>query len=100
MVFKGDISKFSDCLAVGLTTGYLGSLTTFSGWNQRMLELSVEGKWVVVFGIPLGNGRYLYLFILVNQTLNLASCQTVQFYSLRSLTGKGKCDPKAFPILK
>ncbi|GAB2252118.1 hypothetical protein Droror1_Dr00004965 [Drosera rotundifolia] len=45
VVFKGDISKFSDLLAIGLTTGYLGSLTTFSGWNQAMLNLSVTGHW-------------------------------------------------------
>ncbi|KAE9449366.1 hypothetical protein C3L33_18758, partial [Rhododendron williamsianum] len=54
VVFKGDISRVSNHLAVGLTTGYLGSLTTFSGWNQRMLDLSVQGKWAVVFGIPIG----------------------------------------------
>lgn len=46
VVFKGDISRVSDFLAIGLTTGYLGSLTTFSGWNQKMLELSVDGHWV------------------------------------------------------
>ncbi|KAL9265516.1 hypothetical protein AKJ16_DCAP17562, partial [Drosera capensis] len=46
VVFKGDISKFSDLLAIGLATGYLGSLTTFSGWNQAMLNLSVTGHWV------------------------------------------------------
>ncbi|KAK9903654.1 hypothetical protein M0R45_001076 [Rubus argutus] len=46
VVFKEDISYVSDFLAIGLTTGYLGSLTTFSGWNQKMLELSVEGHWV------------------------------------------------------
>jgi fluoride ion exporter CrcB/FEX len=46
VVFKADISYVSDFLAIGLTTGYLGSLTTFSGWNQKMLELSVEGHWV------------------------------------------------------
>ncbi|KAM2604720.1 hypothetical protein TB2_033597 [Malus domestica] len=46
VVFKGDISYVSDYLVIGLTTGYLGSLTTFSGWNQKMLELSVEGHWV------------------------------------------------------
>nr|XP_028962210.1 uncharacterized protein LOC103421977 [Malus domestica] len=32
--------------AIGLSTGYLGSLTTFSGWKQKMLELSAEGHWV------------------------------------------------------
>ena len=46
VVFKADISYVSDFLAIGLTTGYLGSLTSFSGWNQKMLELSVEGHWV------------------------------------------------------
>ncbi|KAH7861191.1 hypothetical protein Vadar_022837 [Vaccinium darrowii] len=55
IVFKDDISRVSDSLAVGLTTGYLGSLTTYSGWNQKMLDLSAQGKWVVVvFGFPLG----------------------------------------------
>ncbi|KAA8538516.1 hypothetical protein F0562_028113 [Nyssa sinensis] len=55
IVFKADISKVSDLLAIGLTTGYLGSLTTFSGWNQTMLDLSVEGQWVfVVLGFLIG----------------------------------------------
>lgn len=46
VVFKGDISHHvSEHLAVALTTGYLGSLTTFSGWNQKMLELSASGRW-------------------------------------------------------
>ncbi|KAK9713836.1 hypothetical protein RND81_06G054400 [Saponaria officinalis] len=46
VVFKSNISQFSDQLAIGLSTGYLGSLTTFSGWNQKMLDLSVKGHWV------------------------------------------------------
>ncbi|XP_015885620.3 uncharacterized protein LOC107421017 isoform X2 [Ziziphus jujuba] len=55
VVFKGDISRVSDFLAIGLTTGYLGSLTTFSGWNQKMIELSVEGQWVeAVLGFLIG----------------------------------------------
>ncbi|KAH6759240.1 camphor resistance CrcB family protein [Perilla frutescens var. frutescens] len=55
VVFKGDISKVSDQLAIGLSTGFLGSLTTFSGWNQKMLDLSVNGQWVfAVLGIFLG----------------------------------------------
>ncbi|XWS25187.1 hypothetical protein CRYUN_Cryun27aG0048300 [Craigia yunnanensis] len=47
VVFKGEISQVSDILAIGLTTGYLGSVTTFSGWNQKMLDLSVNGHWVL-----------------------------------------------------
>ncbi|KAI9395022.1 hypothetical protein POPTR_005G174600v4 [Populus trichocarpa] len=49
VVFKEDISKVSGHLTIGLTTGYLGSLTTFSGWNQKMLDLSVNGHWVFSF---------------------------------------------------
>ncbi|XP_011027589.1 PREDICTED: UPF0695 membrane protein C977.11/PB8B6.06c-like [Populus euphratica] len=49
VVFRGDISRVSEYLAIGLTTGYLGSLATFSGWNQKMLELSVDGHWVFSF---------------------------------------------------
>ncbi|CAL5202941.1 unnamed protein product [Lathyrus oleraceus] len=45
--FKKDISHVSEHLAIGITTGYLGSLTTFSGWNQKMLELSASGHWVI-----------------------------------------------------
>nr|CAD1818528.1 unnamed protein product [Ananas comosus var. bracteatus] len=55
IVFKTDICQISDHLVVGLTTGYLGSLTTFSGWNQKMLDLSANGYWLFAFaGIILG----------------------------------------------
>ncbi|KAF7816891.1 fluoride export protein 2-like [Senna tora] len=55
VVFKGDISNVSEHLAIALTTGYLGSLTTFSGWNQKMLELSVSGHWLFcVLGFLIG----------------------------------------------
>ncbi|GFP89769.1 hypothetical protein PHJA_001120700 [Phtheirospermum japonicum] len=68
VIFKGDILKISDQLAIGLTTGFLGSLTTFSGWNQKMLDLSIEGRWVfavlglflvaysIIFGIETAKG--------------------------------------------
>lgn len=85
VVFKGDISRFSDYLAVGLTTGYLGSLTTFSGWNQQMLELSVQGKWTVVFGIPLG-------FILADYSI---------MYGIRTAKGlKGFLETSNLPLTK
>ncbi|XP_071692575.1 fluoride export protein 1-like [Rutidosis leptorrhynchoides] len=70
-VFKGDIFKFSPELAVGLTTGYLGSLTTFSGWNQKMLELSIDGHWVFSFlGFLIGLMLVAYSFILGVETAN------------------------------
>ncbi|KAM3689053.1 hypothetical protein ACJW31_09G017100 [Castanea mollissima] len=57
IVFKAGISSVSDYLAIGLTTGYLGSLTTFSGWNQKMLDLIVDGHWVLaVLGFLVGSG--------------------------------------------
>ncbi|PON59815.1 camphor resistance CrcB family protein [Parasponia andersonii] len=46
IVFKPDISRVSEFLAIGLSTGFLGSLTTFSGWNQKMIELCFQGRWV------------------------------------------------------
>lgn len=59
VVFKGDISYVSDYLLIGLSTGYLGSLTTFSGWNQKMVELSVEGHWVfALLGFLIGKMSY------------------------------------------
>ncbi|XP_047341543.1 uncharacterized protein LOC124945197 [Impatiens glandulifera] len=55
VIFKQDIARFSEHIQIGLTTGYLGSLTTFSGWNQKMIELSVEGRWVFsVLGCVIG----------------------------------------------
>ncbi|KAE9587182.1 putative fluoride ion transporter CrcB [Lupinus albus] len=77
VVFKGDIiSHVSEHIAIAITTGYLGSLTTFSGWNQKILELAVLGHWLfavlgffigmllvassIVFGIETATGfRYL-----------------------------------------
>ena len=55
IVFKADIRHISDHLSVGLSTGYLGSVTTFSGWNQKMLVLASKGHWTfAVGGITLG----------------------------------------------
>ncbi|KAL1309927.1 hypothetical protein AAHE18_17G213800 [Arachis hypogaea] len=55
VVFKTDISQVSEHLAIAITTGYLGSLTTFSGWNQKMLQLSVSGHWLfAILGFLLG----------------------------------------------
>ncbi|KAG6517367.1 uncharacterized protein LOC122055775 [Zingiber officinale] len=54
-VFKADILLVSDHLQVGLSTGYLGSLTTFSGWNQKMVESSSKGHWAdAIAGTVLG----------------------------------------------
>ncbi|KAG9444009.1 hypothetical protein H6P81_015349 [Aristolochia fimbriata] len=55
VVFKSSITQSSEFLAIGLTTGFLGSLTTFSGWNQKMLDLTVDGRWPsAAFGILAG----------------------------------------------
>lgn len=91
VVFKGDISKVSDLLAIGLTTGFLGSLTTFSGWNQKMLDLSIEGRWVfavlgifiglflvaysIIFGIETAKGfRWLYKRSYTKSFFNSCTC--------------------------
>ena len=65
IVFKADISRASDQLSLGLSTGYLGSLTTFSGWNQKMLELSINGHWVLaVLGFVIGNERPFFFSVI------------------------------------
>lgn len=69
IVFKGDISYVSDQLALGLTSGYLGSLTTFSGWNQKMLELSLNGHWALaMLGFVIGFSLSAYSIILGVET--------------------------------
>ncbi|XP_044474816.1 fluoride export protein 1-like isoform X3 [Mangifera indica] len=82
VVFKGDISKVSEFLAIGLTTGYLGSLTTFSGWNQKMLDLAVNGKWVHAFlGFFLGLFLVAYSIIFGIETANGFKWLLKRFYS-------------------
>ncbi|XP_065848133.1 fluoride export protein 1-like [Euphorbia lathyris] len=55
IVFRDEIAGLSDHLAIGLTTGFLGSLSSFSTWNQKMLELFVNGQYVFAFvGFLLG----------------------------------------------
>ncbi|CAN6288728.1 unnamed protein product [Urochloa humidicola] len=67
IIFKADIRHISDHLIVGITTGYMGSLTTFSGWNQKMVGLSSKGHWVyAIAGIVLG------MFI-VNESITIGA---------------------------
>nr|QSL97683.1 fluoride exporter [Arabidopsis halleri] len=69
IVFKADIARVSEFVAIGLSTGYLGSLTTFSGWNQKMLDLSADGQWVyAVLGFLLGLFLTSYSIILGVET--------------------------------
>ncbi|KAL1206871.1 hypothetical protein V5N11_001889 [Cardamine amara subsp. amara] len=69
VVFKADIARISEFLAIGLSTGYLGSLTTFSGWNQKMLDLSADSQWVyAVLGFLLGLFLTSYSIILGVET--------------------------------
>ncbi|KAK7311570.1 hypothetical protein RJT34_09804 [Clitoria ternatea] len=69
VVFKADISRVSEHLAIALTTGYLGSLTTFSGWNQKMLALGVAGHWLLaLLGFFIGMILVAYSIILGVET--------------------------------
>eukprot|EP01018_Ginkgo_biloba_P018686 Gb_30968 [translate_table: standard] len=55
VVFKSDISHFSEFLAIGLSTGLMGSTTTFTSWIQKMINLTTKGHWVVgLIGLLLG----------------------------------------------
>ncbi|OEL33243.1 hypothetical protein BAE44_0005737 [Dichanthelium oligosanthes] len=67
IIFKADIRHISDHLIIGITTGYMGSLTTFSGWNQKMVGLSSKGHWVyAIAGVVLG------MFI-VNESITIGA---------------------------
>ncbi|KAG2241453.1 hypothetical protein Bca4012_034999 [Brassica carinata] len=69
VVFKADIARVSEFLAIGISTGYLGSLTTFSGWNQKMLDLSADGEWLyAVLGFLFGLFLAAYSIILGVET--------------------------------
>ncbi|GMN39691.1 hypothetical protein TIFTF001_008915 [Ficus carica] len=99
VVFKPSLSHVSDFLAIGLSTGYLGSLTTFSGWNQQMVELSFEGCLVssivgfliglflvaysIIFGVETAKGFRLLLekrlvtkFVGSNRILRVDGCKS------------------------
>ena len=56
VVFKRDIANFDEFLAIGLTTGLMGSITTFTAWMQEITNLTTQGHWVRgLIGILLGN---------------------------------------------
>ncbi len=55
VVFKKDIATFSELLAIGLSTGLMGSITTYAGWNQQMVVVITNGYWLrALFGLLLG----------------------------------------------
>ncbi|KAL8485551.1 hypothetical protein ACS0TY_027736 [Phlomoides rotata] len=99
VTFKANILKISDQLAIGLTTGFLGSLTTFSGWNQKMLDLSVNGQWVfavlgislglflvaysIIFGIETAKGlKWLHRRLNAPSFCHITTCITNKYYCL------------------
>eukprot|EP00243_Klebsormidium_subtile_P001976 TRINITY_DN13742_c0_g1_i1.p1 TRINITY_DN13742_c0_g1~~TRINITY_DN13742_c0_g1_i1.p1 ORF type:complete len:418 (-),score=3.19 TRINITY_DN13742_c0_g1_i1:223-1476(-) len=52
---KAQIARYSELIALGLTTGLMGSITTYASFNQDMAELFVTGRWEkALFGIVLG----------------------------------------------
>ncbi|GLJ10496.1 hypothetical protein SUGI_0129390 [Cryptomeria japonica] len=55
VVFKKKISIFSEALAIGLSTGLMGSITTFTSWIQEIVNLTTKGYWVHgIIGLLLG----------------------------------------------
>ncbi|XP_057821503.1 uncharacterized protein LOC131034124 isoform X2 [Cryptomeria japonica] len=55
VAFKRDISLFSEALAIGLSTGLMGSITTFTSWIQEIVNLTTKGNWVIgLVGLLLG----------------------------------------------
>ncbi|KAH7297162.1 hypothetical protein KP509_26G056400 [Ceratopteris richardii] len=55
IVFKEHIRSLSEPLAIGLSTGLMGSITTYAGWNQKMAELLAKGNVAAsISGLLLG----------------------------------------------
>lgn len=55
VVFKKDIAMFSEHLAVGLSTGLMGSITTYGAMVLRNLVVMVTGSWITGFaGLLIG----------------------------------------------
>lgn len=93
IVFKADLRDISEHLVIGITTGYMGSLTTFSGWNQKMLNLSSEGHWAyAVAGIILG-------MLIVNECINIG-VETGEWLRKCILEWIEKCPEKTKSKLK
>ena len=64
IVMKKDILCFSEPLAIGLSTGLMGSITTYAGWNQKMAELLATGNIVAaVSGTLLGRNMAYFSLI-------------------------------------
>jgi fluoride ion exporter CrcB/FEX len=62
--WRGSILSRSEPLYVSLTAGVLGSLTTYSGFNQDMVNLFVEGDWAqALFGLLIGGHRRSFLLL-------------------------------------
>ncbi|XP_024523609.1 fluoride export protein 2-like isoform X2 [Selaginella moellendorffii] len=54
-VLKKDISHFSEHLALGLSTGLMGSITTFSSWIVKLVVVMTKGLWLRgVIGLLVG----------------------------------------------
>ncbi|GLJ10492.1 hypothetical protein SUGI_0129350 [Cryptomeria japonica] len=55
VAFKRNISIFSEALAIGLSSGLMGSITTFTSWMQAMVNLATKGHWIIgIIGLLLG----------------------------------------------
>lgn len=63
LLFKKDIAAFSQPLAIGLSTGFCGSLTTYASWNQRMMSILAFGLVLrALFGYVLGTAVAMHSF--------------------------------------
>ena len=52
------LKKDMELLAIGLSTGLMGSITTYAGWNQKMLSMNTRGMWMcALFSLMLGTNH-------------------------------------------
>ncbi|XP_059069826.1 uncharacterized protein LOC131046319 [Cryptomeria japonica] len=72
VVFKTKIYFLSEALAIGLSTGLMGSITTFTSWIQEIVNLTTERHWVTgIIGLLLGMELSQMSLILGIESANL-----------------------------
>eukprot|EP00850_Spirogloea_muscicola_P009992 SM000057S18422 [mRNA] locus=s57:509330:511661:+ [translate_table: standard] len=104
VVFKPHIAAYSEPLAVGLSTGLMGSVTTYASWNQRMLALMAQGLWVRGFiGYLIGAELSIMSLIVGIYTASMARDALLRLPRWRCSSSKVaralKCDP-SFPSFR
>ena len=88
VALKKQIVNFNEPLAVGLSTGLCGSLTTFAAWNQMVLQMVDRGLWtrgLFTYFFGTDTHAHILLFFGMETDLHIFSVLGVPESSVKSL---------------